>query len=155
MWKEIDGYPGYRVSDLGEVMSGERILNQQRRDGRKYVVLYRDKCGKKFAVHRLVASAFLGKSDQIVCHGPSGTSDNSLSNIYYGDHKRNLGVDKRRDGTDNSGERNGRAKLTASDVKHIRESKGKTQAKQLAAMFGVAVVTVNKIWGHKLWRTIE
>lgn len=155
MWKAIDGYQGYQVSDLGEVKSGERILKQQQRDGRKYVVLYRDKHGKKFAVHRLVAAAFLGQSDQIVCHGPLGLADNSLSNLYYGDHKRNLGADKRRDGTDNAGERNGRAKLTERDVKYIRESKGKTQAKQLAAMFGVAVVTVNKIWGRSLWRTIE
>ena len=74
IWKPIDGYPNYRVSNLGRIKSlnynhtgKEQILKTMAdRDGYLHVCLYKDK-KKKFTVHRLVAMNFLSNADNLPC----------------------------------------------------------------------------------------
>lgn len=117
-WRAVPGYEGqYEVSDKGRVKNVKKpsflLKSYTDKWGHKYVTLK----GKIIGVHRLVAWAFIGpqKPEAWVLHGPNGTSDNSLTNIYYGTPKQNA-ADRKRDCTNACGERNGRAKLKLAQV---------------------------------------
>lgn len=78
IWKNIDGYDGYQVSNLGNVRSlnfrrsgKTRALNPVKMDvyGHLYVGLFKNRRAKYVTVHRLVAMAFLdGFSKDLVVH---------------------------------------------------------------------------------------
>lgn len=70
-WRQVDGWPGYEVSDLGRVRSWHawrgqpvpRLLNPSRASyGTRYfeVSMYREGLHQVKRLHRLVAAAFLG-----------------------------------------------------------------------------------------------
>ena len=81
VWKDIENYPNYQVSNLGNVKSKERYTNvgiknqkqclrkekilKQNKDHKGYmqVILYNENGYKHFKVHRLVANAFITKID--------------------------------------------------------------------------------------------
>ena len=46
------------------------------------------------------------------------------------------------------------SKLTAEDVKHIRNIKGQITQRELAKMYNVTVSTIEKIYARKLWKHI-
>ena len=70
IWKEIDNFPDYQVSDTGEVRStkywgqfkrksSEGLLQQRTyKSGYKYVNLYKEGHMYSVKIHRLVAHAF-------------------------------------------------------------------------------------------------
>lgn len=53
--------------------------------------------------------------------------------------------------TDNSGERNGCAKLAVGQVVEIRSLKGKSTQAAAGALFGVSGRTIGQIWHRKKW----
>lgn len=74
IWKDIEGYEGYQVSNLGNVRSLERVSvyrNSKRllkgkilkpnrlKDGHLQIFLCKNKICKPYKVHRLVAKAFM------------------------------------------------------------------------------------------------
>lgn len=71
-WKQIQGYEGlYKISDRGRVISEantfsrkEKELKAHLRCGYPTVKLYKEGKGKKFTVHRLVATQFLPNYDK-------------------------------------------------------------------------------------------
>jgi len=85
IWKDAVGFPGYKVSDLGNVCGKYgRILKPELIDGYHYLGL----CGKKrkyVRVHRLVAAAFLGPcpAGQEVDHYNDIRDDNRVVNLHY------------------------------------------------------------------------
>lgn len=102
IWKDIDNYPGYQVSNLGRVRTynkttftekhGERhwqdrILKQKLTKLNMYrVELWNDKGHKTISVHRLVAVAFLGKpSDEkmTVNHKDGNRTNNCVDNLEW------------------------------------------------------------------------
>jgi hypothetical protein len=67
-WRGCDGYPGYEVSDRGEVRNsrtGRLLAPFGRRDGSEYLYVCLRAGGKKsnVLVHRLVAKAFVENPD--------------------------------------------------------------------------------------------
>jgi hypothetical protein len=56
------------------------------------VRLYREKVGKLFLVHRLVAFAFIGEPEpeQEVCHRDGNPLHNNLSNLRWGTRSDNM-----------------------------------------------------------------
>jgi len=72
IWKDIDGFENYQVSNLGRVKSignsfsrKEKILKDRiYKPGYNTVILYKNKKQKSFLVHQLVAVAFL---DHKIC----------------------------------------------------------------------------------------
>tara|TARA_R110002167_G_scaffold114782_3_gene288758 strand:- start:542 stop:883 length:342 start_codon:yes stop_codon:yes gene_type:complete len=87
-YKEIPGYPNYKVSDLGNVKSllGKgRILRPSRDRGRLKVRLSKDGKVKTFNVHQLVAIAFLNHvpcgNSIVVNHKNHHKADNRLINL--------------------------------------------------------------------------
>lgn len=104
IWKEIENFPGYLVSDTGEVkstkywgqfkrMNSDGILMQRTyKSGYKYVNLYKEGHMYSVKVHRLVAQAFipnpLGYNQ--VNHKDEVKSNNNVSNLEWCSPSYNL-----------------------------------------------------------------
>ena len=90
IWKDVVGYEGkYQISDLGRVKSfigTEKILKQQKSKlGYMYIILCNKNVQKRFAVHRLVATAFIPNLDnkKEVNHINEIRWDNRLLNLEW------------------------------------------------------------------------
>lgn len=101
-WKPIVGYPGYEVSNLGNVrrVSVLQLKQQINPRGRKTVCLYGPN-GKKYArVHCLVAAAFIGARapGMEINHKDGDRLNNTAANLEYltadenREHARKLGL---------------------------------------------------------------
>lgn len=103
-WKAIKNFPGYEVSDQGEVKS-TRYWGQFRRknkdgiltlrtdkSGYKYVNLYRKGHMYSVKVHRLVATAFVPNPDNlpVINHIDENKANNSCSNLEWCTQKQNM-----------------------------------------------------------------
>jgi hypothetical protein len=86
----------------------------------------------------------------VVCHNPSCFNWRHLS---WGTLKQNA-EHKALDGTSHAGERNPRARLTREDVAEMRAryAAGGILQRELAAEYGVAVVTASQIIRGRSWR---
>lgn len=94
IWRPVKGYEGlYAVSNLGRVKSignnksrKEKILKPQKEGkGYLFVRLYRNGKGKKFKVHRLVASAFIPNPEGLpeVNHKNEVKDNNVVGNLEW------------------------------------------------------------------------
>lgn len=179
-WLPVVGYEGYyEVSDLGRVRSldrvvhyppsrshlngyarlwkGQVLLPSSDKRGYRSVNLCRDGEVTTCSVHRLVLEAHVGPCHPgwVACHGEAGVSDNSVSNLEWGPQEKNLGEDKRRDGTmtQPAGEAHPNAKLTWEKVQEIkiRLAAGENQYK-IAADYGVSQGRISAIKQGQTWR---
>ncbi|MEI5991410.1 hypothetical protein A5881_002945 [Enterococcus termitis] len=110
IWKPIQGYQGiYEVSSKGKVKTSvgkktysslhgvrtwkPRILKLKTdKNGYKRVTLWKNKSGKDFLVHRLVANAFieLKEGKDYVNHIDGNPSNNYAENLEWVNHSENL-----------------------------------------------------------------
>ncbi len=94
IWKDVVGYEGsYRVSNLGRVLSAKKnkILSPTRqKNGYIRIHLCKNGKAKLMLVHRLVAAAFLGKSDELVDHIDGSRDNNTLDNLRYLTQSQNI-----------------------------------------------------------------
>ena|SRR6186713_240768 len=93
VWKEIDGYENYSVSNLGRIRKGNYIMSLVDNGlGYKHLKLRRDGKRKSFYVHRLVMIAFspIDFSGLEVNHIDHDKSNNKLDNLEWVTHKENL-----------------------------------------------------------------
>lgn len=98
-WKDIEGFEGlYQVSNKGRVKSlnyhntkKEKILKPIIGKGYKRVRLYKNKTSKLYAVHRLVANAFLPNQQNLPCvnHKDECRTNNVVSNLEWCTQKYN------------------------------------------------------------------
>lgn len=177
-YRPAPGFPGYRVGSDGTVWSAwRRLRSRQRRGfenvigdswsllapgidktGRCYVHLRRNGRGYMRAIHRLVLEVFVGPRPPGMecCHFPDrNPSNNALANLRWDTHKSNV-ADRVIHGTENRGERNGHAKLSAEDVRLIRTAaqEGERQ-NRIAARFGVSEATVSMAVRRLQWRHLD
>jgi hypothetical protein len=173
-WRPVVGYESaYEVSSLGKVRSIDRIIC--RADGSEYrapgVLLKQSPCGKNRThlkvnlcwagrcgsahVALLVAEAFLGPrpSGLVVAHGAAGSLDNSVANLSYKTQSENSGADRRRDGTDNRGEKHGGSRLNRHQVLLARKLHKAKSGNQLvlAKAWGVSVTTLSNAIHGRSW----
>lgn len=166
-WKDVVGYEGrYKVSNLGRVKSlpnkvrkTELVLKGHAnvKSGHIYVNLtdlHEDKWRQKLLmVHTLVLTAFIGTcpENHEGCHGDGDPTNNALTNLRWGTRASNM-ADRKTHGTDNSGERNGMAKLDELTVKTIklRLSKGE-RVNVLAREFCVTHGSIGHIKSGRQW----
>lgn len=89
-WKDIKGYPAYKVSDMGRVSSKttsgtKQVKPYEKDNGYLYVDLYKDseRSGKR--VHILVAEHFVSgkKEGYTVDHKDRNRHNNKASNLIW------------------------------------------------------------------------
>lgn len=108
IWKDIEDYKGYQVSNLGRVrtfnkityskLHGERhwkdrILKEANDKKNKMlsVCLYKNGKQKRYLIHRLVAETFLGKQKNMtVNHKDGNRYNNKLDNLEWLSLKDNI-----------------------------------------------------------------
>jgi hypothetical protein len=157
-WRQVPGFPGYLVSNLGRVHSGRTnkcLKPQPCGSGHQRVSLRRNDKTHPRLLHRLVLLAFSGKcpEGQEGLHWDDDPLNNKLSNLRWGTRKEN-----RADAVRNQRARGGRKKgqaLTreqASSIKrYLRAGATKTR---LAALFKVSRTTIAKIEDGTLWKDV-
>ena len=171
VWKPIPGFEGYyEASDQGRVRSLSRYGILGKGMGmKKGKVLKRGKCGLYFhhglckggvqgnySVHRLVMLTFVGPRPEglEICHGDGDPENNTLGNLRYGTKIENA-ADKSVHRTNNEGDTNPRAKLTADEVMgiYIRCEKGEPQ-NEIAKELNISQITVNHIATGRTWSSV-
>jgi len=148
----IPDVPGYLVDEVGEIWSAKpgcggryksvhRIKSYRDRRGYAQVSLHTEtRVRKRFAVHDLVARAFLGPrpTGLVVCHRNDDPADPRPENLYYGTQKDNIQQALSR-GRMTHGDRSHLAKVTDQQCLQILAllRKGQTVI-EVAAFFGVS-----------------
>lgn len=96
VWKNIEGYEGYQVSNLGRVKSlkwGKERIMKLKKHKYGYLVAGLFKKGKQnfYLVHRLVAQAFIPNPNgfSIINHKDENTSNNNVDNLEWCNQKYN------------------------------------------------------------------
>jgi DNA primase catalytic subunit len=100
IWKDIDGYDDYKISNLGRIRSFkpvaykcvDGILKQSISKGGYCVVgLQKNGNRKGFLVHRLVAQAFISNPENKPCvnHISGVKDDNSIENLEWVTYSEN------------------------------------------------------------------
>ena len=154
----IKGYEGlYEINRNGDVMSLPRKGTQGRMLKRFlgeyffYILCKDGKCKKK-RIHRLLAINFLDNNDEkpLVNHLDGDKFNNSLSNLEWCTHSEN--IQHAYDNgliTPKKGELNGNRKLSADQVRQIRQiaaSRGKHyKRKELSLLYGVSECTIKEV----------
>lgn len=93
IWKDIEGFPNYQVSSLGNVRKIQlnKLLNPIKKGGYHLVYLRNDTVRKSCRVHRLVALTFLDNPENKpdVNHKDKNKLNNCLSNLEWNTRKEN------------------------------------------------------------------
>lgn len=108
IWKDIEDYKGYQVSNLGRVRTFNKITYTEKHGKRHWknrilkerldkknkmlsVYLYKNGKGKSYLIHRLVAETFLGKQENMtVNHKDGNRYNNKLDNLEWLSLKDNI-----------------------------------------------------------------
>lgn len=90
-WKDIDGYPGYKVSNFGRIKSKDKFLKGSSYKGYIKVVLHNGSLKRAFYVHRLVAEYFIDNPENKPCvnHIDNNPSNNNAANLEWCTNKEN------------------------------------------------------------------
>lgn len=105
IWKTIDGYEDYQVSNLGNVKSlkwgkEKKLLFWDNGQGYLSVRLYAKNSSKCIKVHKLVAITFLnyktnGTNGVVIDHINNIKSDNRVDNLQLITHRENTNKDRK------------------------------------------------------------
>ena len=170
-FRQIPGYPRYSINENGIVLSicpsrgngknrawtdAARLNPMTHNRGYHKVKLCHDGRQRKVYVHTLVLLAFVGPCpDGMECrHLDGNPANNHVSNLAWGTSAENHS-DRISHGTSGTGESNGRAKLTASDVIEIRERAANGEAKtSIAKDFAVHYKSILRIVNFRAWNHI-
>lgn len=159
----VPGYEGdYAVSDSGRVFSCkggspvERKL-QESPQGYRHIQAWKDGSGSKLYVHRAVLLAFRGSpADGHECrHLDGDPSNNSLANLKWGTRKENS-QDRIKHSTQTKGASHPDARLTAKDVREIRDRHADGEPRELIAEdfpiseAHISTIVAGRSWAHTM-----
>jgi hypothetical protein len=177
-YRDVPGFPGYRVGDDGSVWTAwTRLVSpglgaQKAIIGSTWVrkgtwvnekgylrVHLRNAAGRKTShyVHRVVLLAFVGPCPAgLEClHGAGGSQDNRLANLRWGTHKDNI-AEAVTSGAVLRGESQPNAKLTdaeAAEAIRLHTEEGQPYS-VLAARFGIGATTMSMLIKGETWRHV-
>ncbi len=160
-WKVIDEYSNYEVSNLGRVRSNAschqlrepKILSPSRagRGGYYTVILMKYKIRYAVRIHRLVLTTFIGpptKEDNIGHHKDGDILNNSLDNLEWSNHSKNVLASSKRRGEYHSN-------LTEDDVQLIRKLANEgILHRKIAEMFKMTRSAISYIIRRQTWTHI-
>jgi hypothetical protein len=161
VWKEIEGWPDYAVSDLGRVKrttdygrgKAGTIRTPVYVAGYAAVTLtHRSGARKMLTIHSLVAKAFLGPppvAGMEVNHIDADRRNPALVNLEWVTRGQNRKHGYEVGYADAKGERNGHARLTEERVRDIRSSTRSRE--QLAHQHGVSKATIRDVQSGRTW----
>lgn len=170
-WREIPEFPGYRVSDQGEVQTAWKQAGRGKTEiGDTWKSLRPNRVGLGYARyglqaggkrlhpygHCLVLAAFVGPRPEgmQVLHSNGDCTDNRLANLRYGTPAEN-GADRKLHGTSGAGAKNNQAKLTDAKVRRILARLKREQTQEaIAKVFRVAPSTIANIQHNRTWRHV-
>jgi hypothetical protein len=176
-WRPVPGFEGlYEVSNLGRVRSLDRVTVQthfatgrpmavHRRgvllrpgwfEGYAYVGFYRQGAKPtKRPVHQVVAEVFIGArpADRVTRHLDGDSTRNHANNLAYGTVQDNSDDMVAHDGQA-KGERVATAKLSAREIKEIRDARGTVRQVDISAQYGIGQSQVSAIQLGKSWRHV-
>lgn len=173
-YRAIPDFPAYRVGSDGSVWSRYRRIGRggwsgdlgdewrrlkphSDKDGYLQVALRRDGKYHTRRVHRLILEVFVGPcpDGMLTAHNNGVRNDNRLENLRWDTQSNNV-ADKLAHGTIQRGETHGMSRLKESDVRDIRRRYATREtAREIAADYGVAVVTVQFIAQWRLWKHLD
>lgn len=165
--RHVPRFAGYAVSDDGNVWtckngrygfraSWRKLKPGINKNGYRHVVLACLGRPRIFTVARLVALVFLGPcpDGMEICHYDGDCKNDRLGNLRWATHAENH-ADSVRHGTAYTpcfvGENAPRAILNNEDVRNIRLLFHYCTGREIAALFGVANITVSKIKTGRTW----
>lgn len=181
VFADIRGYEGYyQVSNYGNVRSLDRVIKEKtgktqtlkgrilkqriNPGGYHYIELGKNGTKATFAVHQLVAQAFLSNPNKkpIVNHIDGNRLNNSLSNLEWATYSENLehaykaGL-RRAVSIEAVGNKNYKRKLKPEQVVEIRRllAAGSLTHKEIATKFSVARSTVTEIKSGRRWKHLN
>jgi hypothetical protein len=162
VWREIEGYPRYLVSNLGRVFStirmGRLLKPTIGTHGYPYVSLMAGGAsrGTKVLLHRLVAGAFVDGRGETVNHKDGDKTNCRDTNLEWAsyaennEHARDTGL------SSNYGSSHRNAKLTPENVEEIRRRAASGEYRRcIAADFGVGRRAIDKIANGEAWRRVR
>ena len=155
-WRTVREAPEYQVSGDGRIKSvytNRPLAGGIDKDGYRKLVL----CTGSRRIHRRVAA--------LVCeafHGPrpegmgvrhlDGSRDNDAAdNLAWSTHAANC-ADKLRHGTAQRGEKHPQSKLTAAEVREIRDSS--EPGRVLGERYGVSTHTIRAVRARQRWKHV-
>lgn len=148
MFVPVPGYPGFSVSEDGEIRGPRGPLRPMARDsGHLYVLPYRK---PKLDVHVAVLLAFVGpKPEGTEARHLNGVpTDNRLDNLAWGTRLENA-ADRQLHGAEPWGEAKSDARLTVEQVRKIRADS--RSSRTVGVAFGVSHSTVQRIRRGEDW----
>lgn len=156
MWKEIENYPNYLISDKGEIYNlRTKQIMKQHPDKDGYMVLNLSHKGAKkcYRVHRLVAQAYIPNPLNLdtVNHINHNKTDNCVDNLEWMNN-----IDNAKDGNKYStyykGEKAKAAKLSMQDARDIRQAYlNGISRKELADKYNVTTATIGNVINNKVY----
>lgn len=183
-YRNIAGFPGYRIGSDGTVLTCIKIKRlkgkgnrgktcwiyseewkqkksaKRNKYGHQNLDLYLDNgLRQKKSVHRLVLEAFVGPcpDGMEACHNDGNPRNNRLDNLRWDTPSSNM-QDKKKHGTNNHGEKNLSAKLTAEQVIQLRlihvRGDSTNNAGKLAKKFGVDESTIRDAVYGRTWQDL-
>jgi len=171
IWKDIEGFEGYQISNCGNVRScrpangvgglknSYRLLKLavNRKGYYRIGLRNKDKVIKKF-VHRLVLESFVGSCPEGLesRHLDGDLKNNYVENLEWGTCVENR-HDRIRHGRNNRGEDHAMAILNIDQVKEIKRlfKESKLSERRIGEVFGVSRDVVSKIKQGKNWSWVE
>jgi hypothetical protein len=178
IWKTIEGFDGYEVSNIGNIRSflsrGHRYglkrksIPHQKKLNKNHKGYYLVGLGnKKFMVSRLVGEAFIKNIDNKpqINHKNGIKTDNRVENLEWVTASENtkhgwknglIKMSEKRmrifkNGDYRRGTLNGRSKLNENQVMAIKSLRN-MKTNTLARIFGVTTTTIRNIQNGKLWK---
>jgi hypothetical protein len=173
-YRDIPGFPGYRVGSDGSVWSclkrvyatgvrgvrfvpGDEWVRKDERVGDTSGHLVASIRNRGHYVHRLVLLAFVGPCpDGMECrHLDDDPRNNRLSNLCWGTREQNI-ADRAANGRGTAGERSASAKLTEQLVRQMRaeHAEGGLTYEQLGKKYGIGMQGAWSVVKRKTWKHV-